>query len=123
MLTVSREYRVTGCTHWLPEVPEGHRCRTLHGHNYRVMVTYIGRGPHGGVDNRGFVRDFAEIDSVVEPLLKLWDHKCLNDVVPNPTAELLAVWIAAGCGADRVRVYEEDGAWAEFTEGNHPLYI
>lgn len=114
MISVWREYRVSGCTHWLPEVPEGHKCRQLHGHNYRIVVGYIGKGPHGGLDDRGFVVDFAEIDAVVEPLLKLWDHKCLNDIIGNPTAELLAVWLATGCPADVVRVYEEDGAWAQW---------
>ena len=53
----------------------------------------------------------------MEPLLKLIDHTMLNETtIGNPTAELLAIWIAAGTDADIVRVYETDFAWAEFAK-------
>lgn len=116
MITVSREYEFSAA-HSLPMVPEGHKCRGVHGHNYRVVVTFIGRGMHGGLDDRGFVADFAEIDAKLDPLLSLLDHKNLNDVIYNPTAEMIAVWIASGCGADVVRVYETPTCWAEFVKG------
>ena len=39
--------------------------------------------------------DFAEIKEIMEPVLKMIDHKLLNNVdgLANPTCELLSVWI------------------------------
>lgn len=97
--------------HHLPLLPEGHRCRNLHGHNYRVDVIV-----EGVLDARGFVMDFAEIEAEAMPLVRLLDHRLLNDVdgLSNPTAEQIAWWFLdrlAFCS--RVRVYETDHCWAE----------
>lgn len=108
--TIGRSYRFESA-HFLPKVPQGHRCRNLHGHNYRVEIVVT-----GGIDGRGFVRDFAELDAMVAPLLAQVDHKLLNEVagLDNPTAEIIARWfldrIADGT---RVRVWENDDCWAE----------
>lgn len=111
--SVSRSFRFESA-HFLPHVAEGHKCRRMHGHNYRVVITVHGKGPHGGLDGRGFVVDFAEIDAVVLPIFSLIDHQVLNDTIPNPTAELIAAWVMAGVTiADVVRVYETDDCWAE----------
>lgn len=72
----------------------------------------------GSLDGRGFVKDFAEIDAEVSPLLKTIDHRLLNEIegLENPTAEIIAAWLCeriAGC--ERVRVYENDDCWAEVT--------
>lgn len=77
--------------HHLPEVPEGHKCRRLHGHSYRVRV-YI----EGELDPRlGWVVDFAEIRQACEPIRQQLDHYYLNEIegLENPTAEVLAQWI------------------------------
>ena len=99
--------------HHLPLLPEGHRCRNLHGHNYRVSIVV-----RGTPDGRGFVKDFAEVDLVVRPLLEQLDHRLLNDVqgLENPTAEIIAAWFfdrIVDC--ESVRVYENDECWAEVT--------
>jgi 6-pyruvoyltetrahydropterin/6-carboxytetrahydropterin synthase len=83
----------------------------MHGHNYRVAIV-VG----GALDSRGFLRDFAEIDADVAPLIKKVDHRVLNDIegLENPTAEIIAAWFfcrVAGC--ECVRVYETDDCWAE----------
>lgn len=78
--------------HWLPEVPEAHRCRRLHGHTYSVRVSVTGE-----VDPElGWVMDFGDIRSAVSPLVDQLDHRCLNDIpgLENPTSELLATWFA-----------------------------
>lgn len=108
--TIGRSYRFESA-HFLPKVPEGHRCRNLHGHNYRVEIVL-----QGEVDERGFVRDFGELDSDIAPLLKRVDHKLLNEVpgLENPTAENIAAWFLERLpDATRVRVYENDDCWAE----------
>ena len=77
--------------HWLPEVPEGHRCKRLHGHTYKVTL-----GLEGELDDRlGWVQDFGEVSWACQPLLEALDHRCLNEIagLENPTAEILAVWI------------------------------
>lgn len=119
MITISREYRFEAA-HFLPYVPDGHKCKKMHGHSYRIVITVIGKGQHGGLDNRGFVMDFAELDAIVAPLIKLVDHTVLNEtMISNPTAELIACWFASGVlVADRVTVFEERGAWASWSRAN-----
>lgn len=77
--------------HFLPNVPEGHRCRRVHGHSFKGEVAV--RGP---VDPRlGWVMDFADLKTVVDPIVNRLDHYLLNDIagLDNPTSEMLAVWI------------------------------
>lgn len=107
---IGRTYRFESAHH-LPHLPEGHKCKNLHGHNYRLEVVVRGK-----LDHRGFIKDFAEIDAELAPLIKLVDHRLLNDVpgLENPTAEIIAAWFfdhIADC--ESVRVYENDECWAE----------
>ncbi len=77
--------------HFLPFVPEGHKCREMHGHTYRLRVWLQGKP-----DSRlGWIIDFAELKKVVKPVVAELDHKCMNNVagLENPTCELIAVWI------------------------------
>jgi 6-pyruvoyltetrahydropterin/6-carboxytetrahydropterin synthase len=107
---IGRTYRFESAHH-LPLVPEGHKCRNLHGHNYRIDVVV-----RGALDARGFIRDFAEIDADVMPLIKMVDHHLLNEVegLENPTAEIIANWFFQRIkGCESVRVYENDDCWAE----------
>ena len=77
--------------HHLPRAPEGHKCRRLHGHSFRVEVTVA-----GAVDvATGWFVDYAVIRDAMEPIRVQLDHYCLNDIagLENPTSELLAGWI------------------------------
>ena len=77
--------------HLLPNVPEGHKCRRLHGHSFRVEVTV--KGP---VDPRtGWVMDFGELKEKFRPLEDQLDHRYLNEVagLENSTSENIARWI------------------------------
>jgi 6-pyruvoyltetrahydropterin/6-carboxytetrahydropterin synthase len=88
---LTREYSFEAA-HRLPRVPAEHKCARMHGHSFRVEVTVA-----GDIDPRmGWLVDFADITSVVEPLLKNeLDHRALNDVpgLENPTSEHLCVWL------------------------------
>ncbi|ACA20851.1 queuosine biosynthesis protein QueD [Methylobacterium sp. 4-46] len=103
--------------HWLPNVPETHRCRRMHGHSYRVELTL-----DGPVDPRtGWVVDFFDVESAFAPLLAELDHHCLNEVpgLENPTAEHIAIWIwrrarPALPALASVKVFETPMSWAEY---------
>lgn len=97
--------------HRLPNVPDGHRCKNMHGHSYRIEITVCGEPD----PITGFVIDFFEIDEFMRPILELLDHRVLNDVdgLENPTAENIALWIKNRTIADIVRVYETPMCWAE----------
>lgn len=79
--------------HWLPNVPEGHKCSRLHGHSFRVEVHV--RGEVG--QDSGWVMDFADLGKAFRPLFEQLDHYCLNDIegLSNPTSENLARWVWA----------------------------
>ncbi len=77
--------------HLLPNVHEGHKCRRLHGHSFRVDVHVS--GPVGG--ETGWVMDFADVKAAFAPLHDALDHRYLNEIegLENPTSEHLARWI------------------------------
>ncbi len=79
--------------HDLPNTPEGHKCRRLHGHSFRVRLAV-----EGDVDAiTGWVMDFAEIKAAFMPIWDQLDHYYLNDIsgLENPTSEVIAKWIWA----------------------------
>jgi len=111
--------------HWLPNVPDGHQCKRMHGHNYLIEVEVRGEiSPTKGFCNG---QDFAAIDKIVKPILAKLDHQCLNDFIANPTAELLAEHLLTECNAVlaifySVTVWETPKAWAQAinTDGLYP---
>lgn len=77
--------------HRLPDAPEGHKCRRLHGHSFGVEVVCEGEAD----PDTGWLIDFSEIKQAFEPFLEQLDHHYLNEIegLENPTAENLARWI------------------------------
>src|ERR1700736_4651038 len=74
--------------HHLPWHPG--KCRNLHGHTYRLEVSV-----EGPVGEQGIVWDFADLAELVRrEVLERYDHQYLNDLMDNPTAELIAadIW-------------------------------
>ena len=77
--------------HFLPNVPEGHKCKNMHGHTYRLRV-FI----EGPVDPQlGWIMDFKELKDSVGPTIELLDHNLINNIqgLENPTAENITIWI------------------------------
>ena len=76
--------------HFLPNVPEGHKCKNVHGHTYKLTLFF-----EGEIDpEMGWLIDFGEIKKVVSPIIDRVDHKLLNDIagLENPTCEVIAKW-------------------------------
>jgi 6-pyruvoyltetrahydropterin/6-carboxytetrahydropterin synthase len=77
--------------HSLPTFPEGHKCRRLHGHSYRVEITVAGEVNPA----KGYLVDYGDIRDACEPIRKQLDHYHLNEIegLENPTSENIARWI------------------------------
>lgn len=90
------------------------RCRRLHGHHYRLEVTV-----EGPLDPNGVVLDFDDLRSTIQrAVADRFDHRLLNDLMDNPTAELIAhdAWKAievTGLPVVALRLWETPEAFVE----------
>jgi len=66
------------------------KCANMHGHTYQVEMVV-----EGPVGQDGFVMDFYRLKKILAAALKELDHGCLNELMPNPTAEKIAEWICS----------------------------
>lgn len=90
VVELTKQFRFESAHH-LPHTPEGHKCRRLHGHSFRVTVEVKGE-----VDpERGWLIDYGDIKDAWRPLGERLDHYLLNEIegLENPTSENLARWI------------------------------
>ena len=77
--------------HVLPNHPG--KCARLHGHSYRLDVALEGPLQETG-PAAGMVEDFEVVSRVVKTaVVAELDHRSLNDLMDNPTAECIAGWI------------------------------
>ncbi|MCL2374968.1 MAG: 6-carboxytetrahydropterin synthase [Firmicutes bacterium] len=86
------------------------KCAFVHGHNWVIDVFLRSEK----LNQDGMIVDF---DHIEEKLIKLLDHKLLNDVVPfNPTAENLAKFVFEQFApfSYRVDVQESEGSVASY---------
>src|SRR5687767_3337654 len=109
--SVSRSFTFEAA-HQLPWHPG--KCQRLHGHSYRLEVTV-----EGAIGGRGIVVDLADISEVVErDVIERFDHTYLNDLLDNPTAELIAheIWKAieaADLAVSHIRLWETADSWVD----------
>ena len=100
--------------HYLPSYHG--KCEHLHGHTYKLVVKLEGRP-----DSEGMVLDFVKFKQTVKALVvdKL-DHSCLNDLLPNPSAENIAIWVwqqlAEPLQGENYHLYEVE-VWETKTSG------
>jgi len=97
-------------------------CFRMHGHNYRFLVAL-----EGDVDPRtGMVADFGKVKELVQELvLARVDHRTLNDLLDNPTAENIARWIFEALaprlqGLAEVRLFEIPDSCVVYRGGRGP---
>jgi len=77
--------------HYFPNMPKGHIYRKVHGHSFKVEVTFYGEKN----ENNQWVTDFDEVTEFLEKIKKKLDHKCINDIkeIGLPTLENISFWI------------------------------
>lgn len=85
-MLISREFKFDAAHH----LTDYHgKCENVHGHTYKLAVTL-----EGEVHKNGLVVDFTILKKVVKKhVLDELDHKDLNTVLENPSAENIATWI------------------------------
>ena len=77
--------------HFLPHVPEGHKCAKMHGHTYALSVFVEGEPDQ----KTGWIIDYADLKMHIKPIFDILDHHLLNEIpgLENPTSEILAIWL------------------------------
>lgn len=117
--TVTRNYELS-CAHHLPMMPEGHKCRRPHGHNYRIEITVAGKPD----PEKGLFIDFYDLDEIVRAcIIDPIDHRNLNEIpgLEDPTTERLCLWVWQHLalhlpGLHRIRVSEDRFSSVELSE-------
>lgn len=96
-LTISVEFEAA---HFIRKYPG--KCSRLHGHNWQVEVTVIGKK----LNHLGMLIDFRELKEEVNKVILDLDHYYLNEIEPfceiNPTAENIAKYIYERLSANPV---------------------
>jgi 6-pyruvoyltetrahydropterin/6-carboxytetrahydropterin synthase len=92
------------------------KCERLHGHTYKLLVKL-----EGEPDKEGMIYDFVELKRIVnERIIDKFDHTYLNDILPQPTAENIAVFVWNELKdilkRDNSRLYEVE-VWETKTSG------
>ena len=72
---ITKKFRFEAA-HFLPQMPEGHKCRRLHGHSFLIEVNLQGEAD----PLTGILIDFGDIKSVVKPYVEMLDHWLINEV-------------------------------------------
>lgn len=105
----------------LPNFPEGHKCRRLHGHTFHVKISVTGE-----VDPKtGLLYDHAVISEKMEPIIEQLDHSYLNEIpgLENPTIELTCAWLWKKLedqlpGLSEITLYETERASCTLKAGD-----
>jgi 6-pyruvoyltetrahydropterin/6-carboxytetrahydropterin synthase len=96
-------------------LPEGHKCRRLHGHNYVVEFVLAAEQ----LDDVDMVRDYGNLEAAENEVTTL-DHQHLNDIIDSTTAEALSMYLFRRVVLSipelvAVRVSEGNNTWAEYS--------
>ena len=93
------------------------KCEKMHGHTYKMHVTVKGE-----VKKDGMVYDFVELKKLVRTkIIDHLDHAVLNDVINNPSAENICIWVwdqlsdtFKGVDLHEVKVWETPTSFATY---------
>jgi 6-pyruvoyltetrahydropterin/6-carboxytetrahydropterin synthase len=85
--------------HNLTCMPDGHKCRRVHGHSYWVTVVVDGKD-----DANGMLVEYGDVREIIAEL----DQRYLNEIIESSTTENVARWICR-----RVRAISPPGAYVQ----------
>ncbi len=97
--------------HYLPNYHG--KCEVMHGHTYKLLIVL-----EDDVKDDGMVLDFGKLKKIItDEVIEELDHKNLNDIIENPTAEHIVEWIHQRL-KDKIPIYsirlwEGKGKWVE----------
>lgn len=78
---------VFDAAHYLPSYKG--KCERIHGHTYKATVAI-----EGSPDAEGMIVDFVELKEILwSKVFSQLDHRLLNDIIPVPSAENIALWL------------------------------
>ena len=110
--------------HYLPNY-DG-KCRNMHGHTWSGELEVSGEVD----ETSGMVIDFALLKEFLEGIKGNFDHTLINDIIPNPTAENICLYIKQAWNVwawgkdfgkiislERIRLYESPGSFTELKPG------
>jgi len=111
--------------HQLPYVPDGHKCKNMHGHNFKICV-YL----KGSIDDSNMCQKYHwKIDLAWKKLENILNYSCLNQIsgLENPTSEILARWVWRKIALDlenldRVIVFETATSGAVYDGENFSIW-
>lgn len=89
------KYRISktftfAAAHQLTQLPAGHKCARMHGHNYTVTAVL----ESDDLDPNGFVQDYGDLADVKTFIDTTLDHQNLSGIFTWPvTAEHLAAYL------------------------------
>ena len=101
----------------------GAKCENMHGHNWRIEVYVKGEK----LDEGGVLMDFGEVKVHLAEIMKILDHRYLNELEHfndrQPSSENIAFFVATelqkridrpGIRVSRVAAWESDDACATY---------
>ena len=121
MLSICKTFSF-GAAHQLPNY-QGN-CANLHGHRWQLEVEIKMLEEEGlelGV-YKGMIMDFKVLkEDIEEAVIKKLDHQFINNILENPTAENMILWIKKQLeklfsmrGLFRIRLYESEDSYVEW---------
>lgn len=108
------------------------KCFYEHGHTYKAEICVRGevQAEHPDNPESGMVLDFGKLSYEWKSASDIYglDHRNLNDLLPNPTAENLCLWLVEyfqqreelyEVVLTRVRVHETDTSYVEWNQNDY----
>jgi len=104
---------------FLPNLAEGHPCRRVHGHSFRVTLRLVGPLQ----PELDWLRDYHQISELMRPLIQELDHHLLNEIpgLENPTSEVLCRWIYEKAQSILPELKQVSISETEDTECSYPV--
>lgn len=90
------------------------KCEKLHGHTWKVLVTV-----DSPVGENGLAFDFVTLKQIViDKAIETLDHSYVNDIIKNPSAENISIWIWAQLKDEiplhEIKVYESPTSYVTY---------